>query len=55
MFCTICGKEIDENGNVVGSTSDNINNIRPNATWKFKAPIFENNFASFQVQNVLAF
>lgn len=33
----------DDNGNQVDSTLTNMNNLEPNGTWKFSAPILDQN------------
>ena len=45
----------DKNGNLVGSTMDNINNLEANGTWKFQAAIIEDNVATYKVKNVTGF
>lgn len=45
----------DRNGNLVDSTMDNINNLEANGTWKFQAPIIEDNVATYKVKNVTGF
>lgn len=45
----------DDAGNQVGSTLANTNNLEPNGTWKFKAPVLEENAKSFKVKGVTAY
>ena len=45
----------DKDGNQVGSTMSNVNNLEPGATWKFKAPVFEEKAASFKIKEVTGF
>ena len=45
----------DKDGNQVGSTMSNVNNLEPGATWKFKAPVIEEQAASFKIKEVTGF
>ncbi len=45
----------DKNGNLVGSTLANINNLNAGGTWKFEAPFIENNVTSYNIENVIGF
>lgn len=45
----------DNEGSLVDSTMDNINNLEPNGTWKFKAPILDNNVSSYKIKDVTGF
>lgn len=45
----------DKAGNIVGSTVDNIANLEPHSTWKFKAPVIENNVSAYKIKNVLGY
>lgn len=45
----------DDEGNVVGSTMANVNNLDPDVTWKFSAPVFDGQAISAQVQNITSF
>lgn len=45
----------DEDGNVIGSAMDNINNIDPDGTWRFKAMILDDDFASFELSEITGF
>ncbi|RKD22417.1 hypothetical protein SAMN02745883_00735 [Caminicella sporogenes DSM 14501] len=45
----------DKDGAQIGSTMDNINNLAPGATWKFKAPILEDEAASYQIIDISGF
>lgn len=45
----------DGEGNQVGSTLANANNLEPGATWKFRAPVFEDNVKQFKVVDVTGF
>ena len=42
----------DRNGNTVGSTSDTIDNLDGNATWKFRAPVVDYNVDNYKINNV---
>lgn len=44
-----------EDETLVGSTLDNVNNLEPGATWKFKAPIVEDNANKFKIKDVTGF
>lgn len=41
----------DENGNLVNSTLDNINNLEANGTWKFKA-MATDEFSTYKIKAV---
>ncbi|BBF42020.1 hypothetical protein lbkm_0702 [Lachnospiraceae bacterium KM106-2] len=45
----------DKSGNQVGSTLDNVTNLEAGSTWKFKAPILEQNVDNFKVKNVTGY
>lgn len=45
----------DSDGNQVGSTLDNMNNLEAGATWKFKALVTENNASQYKIVNVTGF
>jgi len=45
----------DSAGNQVGSTFDNINNLAPGATWRFKAIVFEDEAAYARLEGITAF
>ncbi len=45
----------DSEGSLVDSTLDNINNLEPNGTWKFKAPILEDNVTNYKIKDVNGF
>ncbi len=45
----------DKNGNQVGSTLANVNNLEPGAVWSFKAPILEEEAAQFKVAGITGF
>lgn len=45
----------NKKGELVGSTMDNINNIEANSVWKFKAPIIEENVATYKIKNVTGY
>lgn len=45
----------DKNGNQVGSTLANVNNLEPGAVWSFKAPIFEEEAVRFKVADITGF
>lgn len=42
----------DNNGTLLDSTMANINNLEPHGLWKFKAPIIEDNVASYKIKEV---
>ncbi|MGE5550536.1 MAG: FxLYD domain-containing protein [Bacteroidota bacterium] len=42
----------DKFGTQIGSTFDNLNNLEPGGTWKFKAMILEDEAASFKYKNI---
>ncbi|CAB3390974.1 FxLYD domain-containing protein [Kyrpidia spormannii] len=39
----------------MGSTLANANNLEPGATWKFRAPVFEDNVKQFKVVEITGF
>lgn len=41
----------DAQGNLINSTLDNINNLEPNGTWKFKA-MTTNEFTTYKIKDV---
>lgn len=45
----------DHEGNTVGSTLANINNLDPDSTWKFEAPVFKAGATEAQVKNITSF
>lgn len=45
----------DNSGAQVGSTMSNTNNLEPNSTWKFKAPILEETATRFKVKKVTGY
>jgi hypothetical protein len=45
----------DESGAQVGSTFDNINNLEPHGTWKFKALVLEDDAARARLKDISAF
>jgi|LDZS01.1.fsa_nt_gi hypothetical protein len=45
----------DDAGTQVGSTMTNANNLEPGGTWKFKAPILEENATKYKVKDVTGF
>jgi hypothetical protein len=46
---------LDENENIIGSTLANVNNLRPGATWRFKAVNFYGEYAKFRVEDITGF
>lgn len=42
----------DKSGTQIGSTLANANNLEPNATWKFKAVVIEDNVASYKIKDI---
>lgn len=45
----------DGEGNQVGSTLDNVNNLAAGGTWKFKAIIIEDSATKFEIKNITGF
>lgn len=45
----------DKDGNVIGSSMDNINHIEPDGTWKFKALITIDEFDTFKFESISGF
>ena len=45
----------DNSGAQVGSTLANVNNLEPNGTWKFEAPVLESNAKKAKVKDVTGF
>ena len=45
----------DKKGNLIDSTLDNVNNLEPYATWKFQAPIINDNVATYKIKNVVGY
>lgn len=45
----------DKSGAQIGSTMDNINNLEPGGTWKFKALILEDDAVKFKLADITAF
>lgn len=43
---------LDSNGNLVGSTLDNVNNLAPRQVWEFRAPVLEDQATRFRVEDV---
>lgn len=46
---------LDDNGDIVGSTLANVNNLAGGKTWRFKAPVLEDDAARFEVKNITGF
>jgi hypothetical protein len=42
----------DASDTQIGSTLANVNNLEPGATWKFKAPVIEENFAKWKIKDI---
>lgn len=42
----------DSSGALIDSTLDNINNLEPKATWKFKAMIMDDNATTYKIKDV---
>ena len=42
----------DADGNVVDTAFANVNNIKPGGTWKFEAMFFEDNIASWELDEI---
>ena len=45
----------DDEGNQVGSTMDNTNNLEPGGTWKFKAIVLEDSATEYKIKDVSGF
>lgn len=45
----------DGDGNLLGSTVDNVNNLEPGAVWRFKAPVFYDQAKKFKIMNITGF
>ncbi len=45
----------DKSGAQVGSTLANTNNLESNGIWKFKAPIIEDNAASYKIKDITGY
>ncbi|WP_143330190.1 FxLYD domain-containing protein [Chromobacterium haemolyticum] len=45
----------DKDGNQVGSTMANVNNLAPGAKWKYEAPIIEDGVFKAEIINISAF
>lgn len=45
----------DDEGNQLGSTLANCNNLEPGGTWKFQAPVFDENAVKYRVKGVTGF
>jgi GMP synthase-like glutamine amidotransferase len=46
---------LDKDGNIVGSTLDNVNNLGPGQTWKFNAIILPDDAVQFQIKDFTGF
>ena len=44
-----------QNGEVVGSTLDNMNNLSPGSVWRFKAYVTEDNAARYQITDITGY
>ena len=42
----------DEHGNVIDSAFANVNNVKPGSTWRFEAMFFNNNAASWELDEI---
>ena len=40
----------DKIGNLLESTIDNINNLEPNSTWKFEAPVINDKVSTYKIK-----
>lgn len=45
----------DNDGSLIDSTLDNINNFEPNSKWKFKAAILDDGVASYKIKDITGF
>lgn len=45
----------DDQGNQIGSTMDNVNNLASGGTWKFKAMILEDEAKKFEIKDITGF
>ena len=45
----------DSNGTQVGSTLANVNNLEPNGSWQFSAPVLESNAVDAKIKNITKF
>lgn len=45
----------DESGAQIGSTFDNVNNLEPDGTWKFKAIVMEDDVASYKIKDITGY
>ncbi len=45
----------DKDDNLVGSTLDNVNNLDPGTKWKFKAVVFQDNAATYEIKDITGF
>ena len=43
----------DKKGNLIDSTIDNINNVEPNSTWKFEAPVINDKVKTYKIKNLI--
>ena len=46
---------LDAQGNLVGNTLANANNLAPGQTWHFKAPVIADRVASYQIVDVILY
>lgn len=45
----------DKKGNLIDSTIDNINNVEPNSTWIFEAPVINDRVTTYKIKNLTMF
>lgn len=45
----------DKDGNLLGSTLDNVNDLGPGGTWKFKALIYDDDCTNYKITDVSGF
>lgn len=45
----------DAEGNLVGSTLDNVNNLRPGDTWRFEAIVLDDDVDSYSIEGITGF
>jgi len=45
----------DKDGNQIGSTLDNVNNLEKDGVWSFKAIMLEDNAASYKIKDITGF
>ncbi|MBU2703621.1 hypothetical protein Ga0466249_004766 [Sporomusaceae bacterium BoRhaA] len=46
---------VDDDGNQVGSTLANVNNLEPHGQWKFKAVVLNDNVKKYKIAEINGF